>query len=392
MKRLIHILLTLLMLSLVTGCWSNRDIEKLAIVTIAGIDKVTVDGKGKYQYSANVMNPQGTKTSQSGDSSGKGQDGVTEVYLSGEGDTVQSTARMVTLRTPRHPYFGQMKALVIGEDLAKEGVGQIMELFTRSPEMRWLTFFMIAKGEARDVLQAKPEIDPTISDEISKIAEDKVVKIGVSHGVTLADFLQTFLAEDRTAVASAVEIETLSNGDKKANLKGMAVFRKDKLAGWLETEETLGYLLVNNFIKNCQTPVVVKEDDKNFLTYLLNEGKCKITPQVEGDNLSFEVKLQTKGQIQDVSGFDVTQESIKDLEVMIGERIKEIVEKSFAKAKELDSDYIGLAASLHRQNPALWKELQPRWDAMLPNVTVNVEVESKITKVGETTKNIKYSY
>ncbi|MHB1653729.1 MAG: Ger(x)C family spore germination protein [Desulfitobacteriaceae bacterium] len=389
MRKSAYLFVILVLLTQITGCWGSIELENLAIVTIAGIDKVTVDGKDQFIYSARVMRPLGLKGSQGGNSDPSQGGGIQDVFLTGEGDTIQAAARQSTLRTPRHPYFGHMKVLLIGERVAKEGLGQLMELYARSPEVRLRTYFMVAKGKAADVLQAKPEIDATIAQELGKLAEDKVVTIGISHGVTLGEFFQKLLAQDRTAVASAVTVEQ-QNGDRRASLEGLAVFKEDKLVGWLTKEETTGYLLVNNYLKNSQTPIPVRESESVFYTYLLKKGQCTITPRVDGDKLSFDVKVKTEGALQEISGISVTKETVEQLELRIAEVIKSIVEKSFAKAQALDSDYIGLAYNLHRKDPALWGDLRPDWNSVLKDVKVNVEVESKVTQFGQTGKSLSF--
>ncbi len=404
MKRILLVILCSLLVLPTAGCWSKRELEQLAVVTLAGYDKETVNGHDRFRVTARVLKPSGNR----GSTETKGSS--TEVLLTGTGDTIQETAREVTLRTPRRPYFGQLAAIIVGENLARQGVGQIIELLGRWPEIGLRTKILVAKGDAYDVLNSAPEIEPTLSQEIAEMADAKNVKLGISCGVDLNQFFQALMSDDIAPVAGSIECACSSgessagaNGsagannlpgqtDQRVNMQGMAIFHKDKLAGTISPQETTGYLLLRNKFQNSETPITFRADKQKFFTYLLRNSKCDIIPEINDGSVHFRVNIETQGDLDEVSEVNVTPESLQMLENQAAERVKAIVERTIAKAQSLDSDFIGFAYRLHRRDPAAWAEWKSQWDEMFPDVTYDVSVSSTISNVGKMSKNIILNY
>ena len=59
MRPLIRIgMLVMVLQVLCMGCWDQRDVNNLAIITVIGFDKITdLDGVEKWQISSFVMQP-----------------------------------------------------------------------------------------------------------------------------------------------------------------------------------------------------------------------------------------------------------------------------------------------------------------------------------------------
>ena len=56
-KRFIAFIVTVLLVLSSAGCWSRREIEKLAMATMLTYDKVTVDGQEKWMVSGTFIIP-----------------------------------------------------------------------------------------------------------------------------------------------------------------------------------------------------------------------------------------------------------------------------------------------------------------------------------------------
>jgi spore germination protein KC len=385
MKKIITVIVFISLLIPAEGC-SSREIEKLAVVNVQGFDKVTIDGHDQYQVTDRVLNPQSSKGP-----ANPSQD--QEILLTGTGKTLQETSRAATLRTPRQPFFGQMEAIVVGENLAKDGVEPVIQLLGRYPEARLRAYLMVAKGTAYDVLNSQPEMDETLSREIIDLADASNVKVGVTCSCDLNEFFQSILANDKAATAGViVKTKSSTSDEDRVNLVGMAAFRKDKLVGYLNLEETIGYLLLWNKFKNFRTPIAITRSDKQKYTYLLENDKCKIVPEIEGDSVHFNITIKTTGNVDDVSGIDVTSDTVPDLENEISKRIDEIVQGTIDRAQGLNSDVVGFAYWLHRKYPDDWNLWKNKWDQMFPDATYDIAVTAKISNSGELNKNIQVNY
>ena len=144
---LLFLVLTSLLLS---GCWSKRELNELGIVVALGIDKVDDD----YEVSIQVVDPSEISSKQP--SSGRSP----VVTYHAKGKSVFEAIRRMTTLTPRKPYFSHLQIVVIGEELAKEGLNEPLDFIARDHEFR-NDFDVIVSHEAtaKEVLNVLTPIE-----------------------------------------------------------------------------------------------------------------------------------------------------------------------------------------------------------------------------------------
>src|SRR5699024_3079842 len=125
MKRLFFIFICLFLL---TSCWSRREFNELSIAYGLGIDKED----GEYIVSAQVINPEQI-SGQSQQSQGGGSSSPVLLYEE-RGKTLLHTIRKMSKTSPRKIYVAHLYILVIGEKLAKEGLGDTLDFLYRDEE------------------------------------------------------------------------------------------------------------------------------------------------------------------------------------------------------------------------------------------------------------------
>ena len=133
----------LLPIFLFTGCFNYRELNEIAIASALGLDK-TSDG---YIVTIQVMNTK--KASETGTSN----DQPKFITFTTTGVTLQDAIRKSILDSSRRIYPNHVQTLIIGEDLAKSGISDVLDMFFRSVEFRKQTSVLIAKDStAEDVL------------------------------------------------------------------------------------------------------------------------------------------------------------------------------------------------------------------------------------------------
>ncbi len=376
---------TLFLSTFSSGCWSSREVENMAIVTLMGFDLVTENGVDKWQLSQRMLSPADRETG--GDQSTKR--GAVEKLLIGTGMTQQEAIIESVSRISRWPFWGHLSISVIGERAARQSIQPFADLAARYWEVRPRMFVTVARGEALKVLKGEPEVEKTLSKEIKNLAEEKVQSVGTSYGVILSDFLGWLTSPDRDAVATQIRpISPQEGGQGKSVLvEGLAVFRGDKLVGWLNKEETTGYLLITQKITRGKTAIPVKVGEK-LISYFVGNSKSKIEPVVSGDRLSFRVSIKTLGEVAESNGIELPPEEIEQVEKNSGETIKELAENTIAKAKEYNSDFLGFTEKLHRSNLAEWQKLGARWREAFSEADVEVVVDAKVIRTGKSGKKL----
>lgn len=372
---------------LLTGCWSSREVEDLAIVTIIGLDRITEGGVEKWQVSSRIFKA-------TPEQKGEVAKGTKEILVKGTGVTIQDADLEYLKRMPRVPFFGHMNSFVIGKRAAEESIEEILSIHLSHVQDRPRTFMLVTEGEALDILGAEPDMASTISKEITSIAIDKAKNFGTAMGVTSTEFVECLLSQDRDAFLPRINLvypdKVEKSVEKTIDVEGFGVFRGPKLVGWLNKEQATGFLfLCQKGIQGASIIIPVQDEETQY-TYTVNSSKSKIQPKMEDGKLSFKVTVQTKGTILETGGMTLTPENLKKKEEVINETLQNMCMSTISKAKELDSEFLGFMQKLHQVNPAAWQEVKDNWREAFRDAEIEVVVQSKVLNTGRLTKKLEF--
>lgn len=147
MKRIVLVLcICLLPLS---GCWSSRELNELAITVAVGIDEV----KDGIELTVQIINP--------GDIQAQTPtNGPSVTTYSIKAASVMEALRKVTIESPRKIYLSHLRMLVLSEGIAKSGIAEVLDFFARDHEVRTDYFVVVAKNSrASSVLNVLTTIE-----------------------------------------------------------------------------------------------------------------------------------------------------------------------------------------------------------------------------------------
>ena len=388
LKRLLFILIILSTIFL-TGCWSSREINTLAIAVCIGIDK-TENG---YLVTEQVLNPRAI-------ASKKATAESPVVIYTAEGDDLAEIVRRFTTQSSRVLYNADLRMVVFGEDVAKDGIQNILDYFLRNYEYRTDFYFVIAKNStANEVLGILTPIEsvPGFSMYISlKMSEEKWAAM---KSIRIIELVNSIIADGDNPVLTGIEIsqdeispkstDILKQSGKYKKLKytGLGAFNKDKLVGWLDEDESKGYNYITDNVKN--TSEHADYDSKVKITYEIINAKSRTKVYFLENKPAIEVKIKTKCNIEIVEGeFDVSAEENKQvLNELLASKVKLLCEKALNKAqKELKTDIFGFGEAIHRKYPKAWEKLKDDWNDKFTDLPVNITVEAETKQLGQITK------
>lgn len=185
-KKTICLLIIISLILPLEGCWSRKELNELAIVLAAGLDSTP---EGNIVLTVQIARPSALGGSQSGQQSGGGAQQNNVWVVSQEGESVLDATRYLESKVPRHIYWGHTVILILGEQLAREGIRKSINFFSRSPHTRETIWVMAARGEARDVLNSHSELEST-----SAQSAGRMIRAGIGVPVMLKD-LSMMLAD-----------------------------------------------------------------------------------------------------------------------------------------------------------------------------------------------------
>lgn len=353
MKKFVLIIITLFILLISSGCYNYKEINDMAIVSSIGIDK---DNKNdKYIVSAQIMNSKESEDS---------EDSQITVYTK-EGDTIHEALRNITLKSPRKLYGNHLSKIVLSEEVAKEGIDNILDIFNRITEVRNEFIITIVKEDkASDVLKVltTTESIPAEYVKLSLKIADKTS--GLTYATKLDEFISLYLKKGIDPVVPVLKIDkkekkgttinniTTTNPISKIVIEDLAVTNKGKLETYLKNEEVIGYNFLRNQIQKMIIPVKC-DDENNYASILILKNKTKSNAAKKDNKYIINFNINSEAIITEYNcKRDLTDEKvIKRLEKDTEKKIKRYIKKSLNKQKETKGKFLGLERIIYLDYP-----------------------------------------
>lgn len=380
MKYYNKLLLILSITLMLTGCWNNRDLTDLAIMTGIAFDK---GEDGRFEITVQIVKPEAMKTS----GEGGGSEKKAFNNVSSTGETVFECARNLIAKINKKVYFGQVQLMVISEDFARDGVSKIFDLFERDTETRRRADLIIAKGmEAKTVLESESRMSRLPATHETEALEASR-HFGKTLKVTFIDALKVLNKEEYSFVLPT--INKINNTGKVFQedllTEGSAVIKKDKLVGFLGPLETRGYLLADDKIETTiiNIPSPLHSNKITSIEVIRTKGKT-ISKIVDGKPvLSIEVTAEGNiGEQQEKA--DLTKpDMVKALEDTVQKEMKDEINNAVKiTQKEFKSDVFGFIDEIYRNYYSDWTKSFHNWSNIYSQTPVKIEVKFKIRRSG----------
>lgn len=387
-KRLLSIFLIATLMSFCTGCAQKVEIVNLAKVMALGVD-TTPDGK--YVVSIRIISETSSQKA-SGMPAKKGGGGPAEstVYAA-SGDTIAQALNKLNKQLGKEIRLSHNKVIIIGEETARKGIHSILDYSLRIYQMRPNIPVLVAKGTALEIMKIETPDNPLPPVSIEQIL-DTQDKIGYAPFSTNLDIADALLNKITSPIAAVIK----QNTDEITNInsfkvEGTAVFKKDKLIGFMNDKETRGLEWVIGRIRN--SAVVLPGVKNRSLTTIVLDSSAKMTPILEKDNILIQIDIKNKANIREMTDdLDIMKNPkiMDELNEIQNKTIKyEIEEAINAAQKNFKEDIFGFGEAIHRKYPKEWKKLKDKWTEEFGQCRVKVNVHSSIKRPGNHNRTIK---
>lgn len=393
MKRFTHLLMIICLLTL-SGCWDKSELNELAVVTGIAIDKAD----NGYRVSVQTVNSSEV-TSQLGTS------GFSPVTVRSEsGVTMYDAIRKLSLTNSKRPYVSHLQVLVISKEIAKDGIGDILDYLSRDNDFR-ADFFIILTHEssAKDVLKMQ-----TITEKIPTKALRAVLEIsekvsGSSLTIDMKELLNTLTLPGRSPVIPAIDLKgNIAIGQTKANTEstappvtynylGAGIFRGDQLIGWINKDEVKALNYLTDNIHQSIENFTCQDGEKMSIEILHSKTKRKVKLNKHGEPL-IEVNIESEANIGESNcSIDLLDpDVIKGLESALAEqKVQEISKVLKTIQTEYQTDIFGFGEQIYRFQPKVWAEMESDWGEYFSNLDVQINVTINISQLGSIKNSIK---
>ena len=406
-RRISLCLLYLLLLLFAQGCWGSRETDELAYILAIGIDK----GKENIlQVTFQIAVPRAV----GGGSGGGGQEGKSTMIASVEAASLFGALQLANAFISRDLTFIHNKVVVVSEEIAREGLNKYINPLVRSREIRRNNFLLVTKGKARDFLENNQPIlekNPSREFELLLLAKNFA---GIMPFATILQYHAHLKTPGRQPITAFVGVnegrddkakemsyqEKIKNevahipgeiprqGGNKAEVIGLAVFKGDKLVGYLDGAETRYYQMVSgDFQSGIFTfPDPQQGKDGFLLVVKLKKGRSPaIKASFPQGKPVIEVNLILEGEffsIQSGINYEGGQKEA-DLEKYLEDYISQEIRKFITKTqKEFKSDIFGFGEHT-RKFFWTWKDWEDfDWLERYPQAEIKINTRVEIRRTG----------
>ncbi|KYG94190.1 Ger(x)C family spore germination protein [Paenibacillus jamilae] len=370
----------LLLMPLLSGCWDSVELNQRAVVAAIGIDE---DGESGYAVSLQVI--------VADEIAGAKARGATPVVLYQEkGKNLFQAIRRASQRVSRIISLAHTRLVVIGEKLARAGIGDTLDFLERSTEIRLPVKMMVARGNTgKDVLAIMTAIGRIPANDISGKLETSERLYAGDYAVTIDDVIRSMSNKGGGPVLTGIEVDgNLEQAPSKNNvdnilpkaivhINGMGVFQKDRLVRWLDDEQAIGLSMINNKVKSAQTTLNCGKNGETIGIETLFSA-TNIHTQMEQGEPVFVINLKQTGAVQEAECPINLQssEAMKRLQEQWTEETKKVISSTVREVQRTHSDVIGFGLALERSYPKKWEKLSSEWRRYFAESTVRIQVTS----------------
>ncbi|UOF88858.1 Ger(x)C family spore germination protein [Fodinisporobacter ferrooxydans] len=377
MIKTIHTCWIVSVLSLfLTGCWDQVEVNDLALVMAAGMDTAP-EGKIRFTYQIAIPKGGGQATQQS---PGK------ETFFadSGVGFDDRDATQTIQEKLSRKIFLSHRRILIIGEQLARQGIQPYLDKLSRDRNSRLNTYVLVARGStAAEMLQIPYPYEQVPAEALREIEHSKV---GLE--ISLRDLIETVASDTMSPVLPAIEkvAQSGNNGTSTFRLNGAAVFHHDRLVGWLNDGTTRGLLWLRKQTQQAIITVHVKTRNGNgYISSNVIQGTTNVLAKKENDKIVLYVKADADDDIiENTAGLDLTKpQNVSFIEQMLSKDLRDRIRIALDEIQHrYKSDVVDFGEVIHRTYPKDWQALSKNWDQEFPNLKVVIQTKVKVHRIG----------
>lgn len=356
-KRLIPLLAACLLL---TGCSQlpvAREMEDMALLRAIGVDNA----------------PGGVAVTGSTGPRARGLQAEGEPALTLKADRESLSAACLAMQgqSDSFVFFGYVDQLLIGEELAREGVRPVLDYFARDAELDLGAQLWLVRGaSAREAVSGGG--DAGVDGRLETLQHDS--KMGISAHARTAGELYTDLLELGSAYVPAL---TLAE-DETAILseQGCGVLNGDRLAGFLDGDAAKGLELLAG---GPSAGILEAELEDQTVSVKVTSARTKSRLEFQGNTPSaLNLTCNIEARLSEY-GSRLTAEELVQLEKLLEVQERSKIDAALTQLRELRCDCVGLGAKAAISHPAQWQNIQANWSDWFSRVPINVKVQISLS-------------
>ena len=342
---------------LLTSCYDQKELNNIAIVTATEINKIA----DEYIIDVEIVNPKAPNKTTS--------ELPPYVIYTGTGKTINEAYRQIKTISPKYLYPEHLELLIINEDVAKNNLEDILDFYLRNPLIRAEFNILIAKD--KNILSSTTTIDELSSTSILNTLKTSNQYLGITNLITLNELVSNAINPNTEIV-----LPSIKKKDDSYELSGLAVFKDNKLVGYLNNEESIIYNLIKN---NTRNSIIIYECPKNkylSLEVIKSKSTIKITDNIT-ININIDATINETSCNIDLDNPQNIDNLEDNIEAYLNKKIKNTIDKI---KKEYNSDIFGFKDEIYKHNYKKYQEIKDKDLNIKINSNINITSKGSFTE------------
>jgi spore germination protein KC len=348
---------------------------------VAGMGVDRDPESGNFILSIEIVEPSGNPKEQ----------GPASKIIESRGETIFDGIRNVIDTSGKRLVWSHAQTIIVSEDVARQGILDVIDFLYRDAEPRLTLHLVVAcDASARDIISSEGitnkvrsfEIHDKLENEssIEKYPNDKIYKI---VGMLKFDVPYAYVPSITLKKQEDMEV---------SQIYGTAIFKGDKLQGFLNQEDTKFFLFIINEInggllvnKNAQN-----NPNANICLEIFN-NTTTVKPIYSNGIITMKIHTETEAAIGEsgpnVNFMDKPSMTAlkKDMQEFLLQNIVRVIQKV---QNEFDTDIFGFGQAIYEDMPDVWKQYKDNWDARFKELAFNISCEIKIRNTAHSGKSL----
>jgi len=273
---------------------------------------------------------------------------------------------MLNLENVNEINLSHCTAIIISEELAKQGIEDFINTLANDVEIRPTCNVLISQGKASELLEKASSLEDISAKFYNSFINSAKITSYVAT-CPLTDFYSSLHGDIKAPTA----IYTFPKGDPIESI-GLAVFKDYKMVGKLSGLDTFCFNLLTNEFKESTIEVYNPKDPSTPLSISLSnsKNKTKINVTLENDIPKITCEISLKSSILSANkNYDYsTEEAKREIEAEINKFLSDACLDFLNRtSKEYQSDIVGFQGYFNKNyltqdelNKHNWNELYPK--------------------------------
>jgi spore germination protein KC len=365
LKKATRMTVFICLIVILTSC-GYKDIDKRSFVVTIGVDKAKNSDK-KYNVMLKIAIP--TSEIRAGEAK--------FIVSEQESNSMTEAIRIINTKVDKELDFNHAKAILFGEEVAKEEIKELLDWFIRRRDIQKIAWVGIGKPDAQSVISIKREVERLPSNALFLSFGRTGSESPFIISEYLFDFRKRITERGLDPILPIIE----AKNNKYYDINTAGVFDSEKLKVTLSEEETrILNILLNRATKAHLSVNKKKDNDQNsfFIAADILRAKYDLH-HVESGSPSLVVRVNIEGIVEE-AWEEISHAELNKFEKIAEKQYQDKVTTLLTKLQKENLDPVGFG--LKYRAKSFSRDDWEKWQKIYPEIPIKVKVDVTLQGTG----------